>query len=102
MIGDLPVIGLTAPGILLLVVILILRGQLVPRRTYDDMRVFLTTDRDQWRDAHHFSEVAREMQDRQISELLEHARTTDAFIRALPHAAAGRDQPPPEVGRRHR
>lgn len=98
-INGFPLMSLTAPAVLLLVVVAILRGMLVPRRTYDDMRTFLTADRDQWRDAHRFSEVAREMQERQINELLEHARTTDAFIRAIPRAA---DQSSKPAERRHR
>jgi len=38
-----------------LVVVLIYRGQLVPRRTYDDV----VHDRNEWRTAHRISESAR-------------------------------------------
>jgi len=62
-------------------VVLIFRGAMVPRRTYDDM----VHDRDEWRAAHRISETARQVSADQVDELLEHARTTDAFIRALPN-----------------
>ena len=64
-----------------LVVIAIMRGNLVPRRTVDDV----IHDRDEWRAAHRISEAARVEGASQVEELLEHARTTDAFIRSLPH-----------------
>lgn len=74
-------------GLLSLAVLLVLRGWLVPRRSLLDIQ----EDRDYWRAAHERSEnarrisvSAREQSDAQIAELLEHARTTDAFIRSLP------------------
>jgi hypothetical protein len=72
------------------VVLTIVRGLLIPRRTYDDMREFLIADRDQWRAAHAISETARDMQDKQILELLEQSRTTLAVVRAIA-VAAGKD-----------
>jgi hypothetical protein len=62
------------------------RGKLIPRSTYDDV----INDRNEWRVAHATSEAARMVGADQVEELLEHARTTDAFIRALP--------PPPSPG----
>lgn len=59
----------------------LLRGTVVPRRTYDDA----LHDRDEWRAAHRISESARAEAVGQVQELLEHARTTDAFIRSLPN-----------------
>lgn len=64
-----------------LCVLLILTGRLVPRRTVED----ITHDRDEWRAAHRISEAARAEAASQVEELLEHARTTDAFMRSLPH-----------------
>lgn len=64
-----------------LFVIGMMRGNLVPRRTYDDV----IHDRDEWRAAHRISETARATAVHQVEELLEHARTTDEFIRSLPH-----------------
>lgn len=60
---------------------LVLAGLLIPRRTYKD----IVHDRNEWRAAHRISEAARQVSADQVDELLEHARTTDAFIRSLPH-----------------
>lgn len=78
-----PVSTLTPAGLLALIVVLIAFGRLVPRRTLEDM----IHDRNEWRAAHRISEAARAELAAQVNELLEHGRTTDAFIRALPHAA---------------
>jgi hypothetical protein len=56
------------------------RGKLVPRSTMLDV----IKDRDEWRSAQQISETARADLAHQVGELLEHARTTDAFIRSLP------------------
>jgi len=66
-------------GVVLLVGWLIFTGRLVPRTTYEDVM----HDRDEWRAAHRISETARQVAADQVDELLEHARTTDAFIRSL-------------------
>lgn len=68
-------------GVVLLVGWLVFTGRLVPRRTYED----IIHDRDEWRAAQRISETARQVAADQVDELLEHARTTDAFIRSLPH-----------------
>ena len=67
-------------------------GRLVTRREVDRMMADharemadISHDRDEWRAAHRISETARQVAADQVAELLEHARTTDAFIRALPH-----------------
>jgi len=59
---------------------LVVTGLLIPRRTYKD----IVHDRDEWRTAHRISEQSRAELADQVGELLEHARTTDAFIRSLP------------------
>lgn len=83
MIEGIPVVGVTAPAVLLLVVILILRGQLIPRSTYLDIK----EDRDQWRENCRQSEAARSMQDQQILELIEQSRTSTGLLQALAAAA---------------
>lgn len=73
-------------GLLAVFVVAILKGKLVPRATLEDV----IRDRDQWRAAHELSETARGESAGQVETLLEYARTTDAFIRALP----GQPHPP--------
>lgn len=75
-----------------LFVVYMIRGRLHPQATIDRMvaehaRVLedIAHDRDEWRAAHRISETARQVAADQVAELLEHARTTDAFIRALPN-----------------
>jgi hypothetical protein len=84
--------ALTPIGMLVLVLgipyLQMARGKLVPRSTLEDA----IHDRDEWRAAHRISETARQVHSDQVAELLEHARTTDAFIRSLPHPG-GRDLP---------
>lgn len=81
MIEGLPVGQIGAGGLVTAFVLAVLLGRLVPRRTLED----ILHDRDEWRAAHRISEAARAEGQQQVNELLEHARTTDAFIRALPH-----------------
>lgn len=92
MIEGLPLSTLTPIGLLVLVAVFpylqMARGKLVPRSTLDDV----IHDRDEWRASHRISETARQVSADQVSELLEHARTTDAFIRAFPHPG-GRVEP---------
>ena len=73
-----------------LFVLAILLGKLVPRRTMEDV----VKDRDEWRASHRISELARTEQQRQVEQLLEHAKTTDAFIRSLPRASREDDDSP--------
>lgn len=69
-------------GLLVLVVLLILTGRLVPRSTLQDMR----EERDTWRAAHAESEVARQAERAQVTELLELSRTAGHVLTALPRA----------------
>lgn len=73
-------------GLVALIVLMVLRGTLVPRRTYDDMR----EERDTWRAAHQVSEEARHEAQEHANELLELSRTAIPLLRALPS--------PPPVG----
>lgn len=84
MVDGLPLIpGLGLVGVLLLFVLGVFRmvftGALVPRATHQEV----LNDRDNWRKAHTVSEAARGELAGQVDELLEHARTSDAFIRAV-------------------
>lgn len=91
-----PPIGVLTPLAILCLVLatpylLIARGKLIPASTVDRMVTEHTReigdishDRDEWRAAHRISEVGRVEQAQQVDRLLEHARTTEAFLRALP------------------
>lgn len=83
-----------ATAVLGLVVLLILVGRLVPRRTVDDMRADyqaridqLTAERDTWRAAHQVSEEARHEEHQQNRDMLELARTSVHVLRSLPSTA---------------
>lgn len=67
-------------ALLALVVILVLRGYLIPRKTYDD----LLADRDRWQQAHLESEKARLLEHEQTGELLEMAKFGGNLLAALP------------------
>ena len=80
-----------AVAVLAAVAWLIYRGLLVPRSVLDDVR----SDRDarlaeknaevaEYKAAWLAAEKARHEQDSQVAELMELARTTDAFIRSIP------------------
>lgn len=95
MIYGIPLPALTPLGLLCFVLALpylqMARGRLHPQSTIDRMVAAheremreLSHDRDEWRAAHGISEQARGVQTEQVKELLEHARTTDDFIRSLP------------------
>lgn len=85
------------PGVVLL---LVLFGGLIPRWVFNQMRA----DRDarlaeareeigDWKTAYHANEESRALQARQLGELLELAKTMDAFIRSLQIASARRTDP---------
>lgn len=79
--AGIPVGTLTPAALLGILILLIALGKLVPRRTMED----IIHDRNEWRTAHRISEQSRVELAGMVGELLEHARTTDAFIRSLPH-----------------
>lgn len=72
-------------GIVTLVIILILRGGLVPRSILDDR----TSERDAWKKAYVESEKARGVLVVQNGELLEVARTANHIIASLPGGDSG-------------
>lgn len=81
--GDLGPAGLVAVAVLM-----ILLGRLVPRSTLNDVKA----DRDHWRRAHEISEQARREQMSQMETLLEHARTTNAFIQSISKHSPSSDE----------
>lgn len=72
-----------AAALLVLVILLILTGRLVPRRTHEDA----LSDRDNWRQAYLESEKARAVEHDQTGELLEMARLGGHILTALPRPA---------------
>lgn len=95
MLDGIPLSSLTPLGLLCLVLafpyLQLARGRLVPKSSVDRLEAILSReiedishDRGEWRAAHRISEAARAEAVGQVQELLEHARTTDAFIRSLP------------------
>jgi hypothetical protein len=100
MIDGIPVSTLTPLGLLCLVLafpyLQLARGKLHPQSTIDRMVAAhnreledISHDRGEWRTAHRISETARLEAVGQVHELLEHARTTDQFIRSLPSPQRG-------------
>jgi hypothetical protein len=67
-------------ALLSLVVLLILTGRLIPRRTHEDA----IADRDNWRSAFLESEAARKVEHEQVEELLELAKLGGHILTALP------------------
>ncbi|MEU6347227.1 hypothetical protein ABZ883_40545 [Streptomyces sp. NPDC046977] len=83
-------------SILALVVLFILLGRIVPRRTVDDIRADRDAqladarkERDIWRDTALASERARLEQQAQNAELLELSRTAVRVLTALPSPKVG-------------
>ncbi|MFJ9038012.1 hypothetical protein ACIRF8_15635 [Streptomyces sp. NPDC102406] len=69
-----------AVALLTLVVLFILTGRLIPRRTHED----LIADRDNWRSAFLESEALRKVEHDQTGELLDMAKLTGPLLAALP------------------
>ncbi|MFF0777105.1 hypothetical protein [Streptomyces sp. NPDC003720] len=67
-------------ALLTLVVLFILTGRLIPRRTHEDA----LSDRDNWRSAFMESEAARKVEHEQVEELLELAKLGGHILTALP------------------
>ena len=79
MIEGIPIVGLTAPGLLGVAVLLLLLGKIVPRSTLQDK----IEEAIQWRKAYEAEREARRLADAQTTELLEVSRTNHALISAL-------------------
>ncbi len=79
-----------AMAIVTFIVLLIIRGSLVPRSVLEDVRsdrdariAEVLAERDTWRDAHKESEAARIEAQAQLGEMLEFSRTADQAFRAI-------------------
>jgi len=77
--GGVPLIGLSAPVLLGLAVLFIMRGNLVPRSTLEDVK----KERDEWRQSHSISETARIESMRQVDTLIEKSAHTDQILQHL-------------------
>lgn len=85
---DLAARALTLGGpwaLVALFVVFIMRGDLIPRRTHDDV----VRDRDAWRSAHQVSEDGRHEALRQNREMLEAVHTANHVLTSLPQPTAG-------------
>jgi hypothetical protein len=73
-----------AAGLLALVVLLVLTGRLIPRRTYEDLR----EERDMWRTAFQASEDARHVEREQAVTAVEVGQTAVKVLQSLPAPSA--------------
>jgi hypothetical protein len=80
--------SLGATGLLALVVLMILTGRLIPRRNLDELRRDKDSQINTWRQAYEQGLKTQDVQRRQITALLESAKTTANVLQALPKAAA--------------
>lgn len=74
-------------SVCLIVLVAVIRGDLVPRKTHEDA----IHQGEMWRAAHMISEQARQEERDQKKELLEHSRLTAAIVSALPTPSTGED-----------
>lgn len=79
MFEGIPVVGLTAPGLLGIFVLLLFAGRIVPRSTLRDKQL----EANQWREAYEKEREARASSDAQTVELLEVSKTTHAISVAM-------------------
>lgn len=69
-----------AVALLAVVVLMVLTGRLIPRRTYDDLR----EERNMWRTATQDAERLAHRQQNQLDEMLELSRTAGHVLTSLP------------------
>lgn len=79
MLEGIPVIGLSAPALVAITVVMLLTGLIVPRRTLMDV----IRERNDWKKAYEAEREARQTSDAQTGELLEVAKTTRNIITAM-------------------
>jgi len=79
MFEGIPVVGLTAPALLGITVLLLLMGRIVPRATMQD-KIQEASD---WKAAYEAEREARAKSDAQTVELLEVSKTTHAISAAM-------------------
>lgn len=86
----LPQVGLGSGwALVVLVVILILRGDLVPRRTYDDK----VHDGNEWRAESRIKDAQLAEKDKQLGHMAEVGRTVDHIMRSMPYTAPPKVEP---------
>lgn len=78
-IDGLPLVGLSAPVLLGIAVLMLLTGRLWTNAAY----LQKCKESDQWREAYEKEREARIQSDHQTGELLELAKTTNSFIMAV-------------------
>lgn len=79
MIDGVPVLGMSAPALVGLAVVLLLTGRIVPLSTYREK----CKEAERWREAYEAEREARATSDGQTVELLEIAKTTHSIIAAM-------------------
>ena len=79
MIEGLPIMGLTAPTLLGVVILMLFTGKLWTASAYNEKK----EEAERWKTAYEKEQEARAASDKQTTELLELARTTNAFITAV-------------------
>lgn len=79
MLDGIPLVGLTAPGLLGIAILLMFTGRLVPRATLKDK----ADECEKWRLAYEAEREARATSDAQTVELLEGVKANHAIIAAL-------------------
>lgn len=78
----LPQVGLGSGwAVLVVMVIFIMRGSLVPRRSLEDV----IHDRDEWRTESRIKDAQLAEKDEQLRHMGEVGRTVDQIMRSLPH-----------------
>ena len=79
MLDGIPILGLTAPTLLGLAVLMLMLGWIVPRKTLLDKQ----READQWREAYYKERDARAVANKQVEDLLEAVRTNHAIVKAV-------------------
>lgn len=79
MFEGIPVVQLTPSVLLGIAILMLLLGRLVPRATYLDK----SNEAEKWRQAYEAERAARTISDAQTRELLEIAKTSELFLRAV-------------------
>lgn len=82
--SSLPLLPTSAGALLGVVVLMVLRGYLIPRAVVDDVRA----DRDMWKAAYENERARTGELSGQVTTLMEVARTAEHVMRSLPAAAA--------------
>lgn len=82
-IDGVPIVGLTAPSLLGLTILLLLTGRIIPRATYLEK----ASEARDWKEAYEAEREARQTSERQTTELLEVSKTTHHLVVSLFSAA---------------